>query len=197
VYRSGIGIVSLWLDSNRNVLALQPNEFHMVPNWLQEKLGDYGMADPEVFESGGACIAKIEAGSVYFAHAGGQPVMIACDERPGWFASVAPGFSFAREIVVDDRRISGCRAKLSSAYISFEVSACVSRSMVPEDATDGCSRLRACGVWLRVARVCTCSTCSPTLHMWSPTTCQDWEIVSKFCLPVLIPSRLRLCAARR
>ncbi len=120
IFRNEIGQIDLWLDGSKRPLALEPNSWQFRPNWMQERLGSYDMAASEPFASKGVCLAKIEAGSVYFAHQGGQPVMIAAKERPGWFVSTDPGFSFAREIQVDGMRQFDCRARLASSYLSFE-----------------------------------------------------------------------------
>jgi len=119
-FRTGVGEISVWLDSNKRPLALQPNTWQLRPNWMEEPLGEYDMSSQTPFISRGLCICKIEAGSVYFAHQGGQPVMIAAKERPGWFVSTDPGFSFAKEIFVDGVKQYDCRARLSASYITFE-----------------------------------------------------------------------------
>jgi hypothetical protein len=92
MFRTGIGQIDLWLDSNKRPLALMPNGWQCRPNWLEERLGEYDMSSPKPFQSQGVCLAKIEAGSVYFAHSGGQPVMIAAKEKPGWFVATDAGF---------------------------------------------------------------------------------------------------------
>jgi hypothetical protein len=68
LFRTGVGEIDLWLDSSKRPLALEPNQWQWRPNLFQESLGRYNMADEEVFSNAGVALAKIESGSVYFAH---------------------------------------------------------------------------------------------------------------------------------
>jgi len=120
LFNTGVGIIDLWLDGNKQPYALDSNQWQFRPNFLHSHLGQYDMTNPKPFSSDGVCVCKIETGSVYFANKGGQPVMIAAHDKPGWFVTTEPGFSFANQVEVEGRLIYDSMAKLACAYIHFE-----------------------------------------------------------------------------
>lgn len=121
LFSTAIGKIDIWLDGNKKPHAYTPNKWHLVPNFMYQRLGTYDMASAEPFQQKGVCIIKIETGRVVFANKGGQPIMIvAKNNKTGWYVSTDPGFSFADKITINNLEINTHMASISADYINFE-----------------------------------------------------------------------------